>query len=119
MRSTSSRIESMANAFQPTRLWHLASWQRDFPAAVEQGVTAVLPAYRKRGIAHWLKAALLDKLVQEQPAARYVRTGNAASNTAMLKTNADMGFAIISEDMWWELELTQVQRYLHTSRINT
>jgi mycothiol synthase len=92
-----------------------ASWQRDYPATVEQGVTAVLPADRKRGFAHWLKAALLDKLVREQPTARFVRTGNAASNTAMLKTNADMGFVIISEDMWWELELTSVQHYLRKS----
>lgn len=89
-----------------------ASWQRDYPATVEQGVTAVLPAYRKRGLAHWVKAALLDKLIQDQCAARFVRTGNAASNTPMLKTNADMGFTIISEDMWWELELARVQHYL-------
>jgi len=35
----------------------------------------------------------------------------------MLKTNADLGFAIISEDMWWELKLARVQLYLRTSHI--
>ncbi|MDQ2998737.1 MAG: GNAT family N-acetyltransferase, partial [Chloroflexota bacterium] len=34
-----------------------ASWQRDNPTTVEQGVTAVLPAYRRCGFAHWVKAA--------------------------------------------------------------
>jgi mycothiol synthase len=93
-----------------------ASWHRDHPETVEQGITAVLPAYRNRGFAHWLKAALLDKLAQEQRAAQFVRTGNAASNARMLKVNADMGFTIISEDMWWELELARVQHYLDTAQ---
>ena len=35
---------------------------------------------------------MLDKLRREQPAAVFVRTGNAASNMPMLKVNDDLGF---------------------------
>lgn len=88
------------------------SWNPQNPASVEQGTTAVLPAYRKRGFGHWLKVSLLDRLRREQPAARFVRTGNAADNLPMLNLNRDLGFKIISEDTWWEIPLENVQRYL-------
>lgn len=88
------------------------TWSMESPASIEQGVTGVLPGYRRRGLGHWLKAALLDKLIREQPPARFVRTGNAADNTAMLRLNQDLGFQTISEDVWWELRLEQALRYL-------
>lgn len=59
---------------------------------------------------------MLDQLLREQPAARFVRTGNAASNTAMLNVNHDLGFQVISDDMWWELDIHQIQQYLHPAQ---
>lgn len=94
-----------------------ATWNGDHPESVEQGITVVLPAYRRRGLAHWMKAALLDRLVQEQPASRFVRTGNATSNSAMLKVNYDIGFRVISEDMWWEIDLHNAQQYLYNRHV--
>jgi len=38
------------------------TWNPADPEQIEQGVTGVLPAYRKRGLGHWLKAAMLHKL---------------------------------------------------------
>jgi mycothiol synthase len=90
------------------------SWHKHTPEQVEQGVTGVLPAYRKRGIGHWVKAALLSKLARHLPEARFVRTGNPLSNTAMLGVNYDLGFKTISEDVWWELRLEQVRHYLES-----
>lgn len=90
------------------------SWHQHNPEQVEQGVTGVLPAYRKRGLGHWVKAALLGKLARNLPEARFVRTGNPLSNTAMLRVNYDLGFKTISEDVWWELRLEQVRHYLES-----
>ena len=90
------------------------SWHQHNPEQVEQGVTGVLPAYRKRGLGHWVKAALLSKLARDLPEARFVRTGNPLSNTAMLGVNYDLGFKSISEDLWWELRLEQVRYYLES-----
>lgn len=88
------------------------TWMAQYPEQVEQGITAVLPTYRNRGLGRWLKAAMLDKLLHEQPAAQVVRTGNAASNAPMLNINKALGFKPISEDVWWEMRLERVQDYL-------
>ncbi len=90
------------------------TWNPADPEQVEQGVTGVLPAYRKRGLGHWLKAAMLHKLIDEQPqfGMRVIRTGNATSNTAMLNLNHDLGFRTISADTWWQMNLAQVQKYV-------
>lgn len=90
------------------------SWHQYDSAQIEQGVTGVLPPYRKRGLGHWLKAALLSKLARDLPEARFVRTGNPLSNTAMLGVNYDLGFKTISEDVWWELRLEQARHYLES-----
>jgi GNAT superfamily N-acetyltransferase len=90
------------------------SWRQEHPEQVEQGVTGVLPGYRKRGLGHWVKAALLTKLARELPTARFVRTGNPLNNTAMIHVNDDLGFKTISEDVWWELHLEDVQQYLQS-----
>jgi len=89
-------------------------WNPADPEQIEQGVTGVLLAYRKHGLGHWLKAAMLHKLIHEQPqpGVRVLRTGNAASNTAMLNLNHDLGFRTISADIWWQMSLAQVQEYL-------
>jgi GNAT superfamily N-acetyltransferase len=95
------------------------TWNPADPEQIEQGVTGVLPAYRKRDFGHWLKAAMLHKLVDEQPrlGARVVRTGNATSNAAMLNLNYDLGFKTISADTWWQMSSAQVRTYLRAKGV--
>lgn len=91
------------------------SWNTQQPEIVEQGITVVVPEHRQRGLGRWLKAAMAKKIVQELPEARFVHTGNAATNDAMLKINYELGFAPLSEDTWWEISVAQVREYLQKS----
>lgn len=78
-------------------------------------MTGVFPAYRKRGLGRWLKAAMLDAVLRERPQVRLVRTSNADSNTAMLAINRALGFKPYLAESFWQVETDTVLRYLDTS----
>ena len=59
-----------------------------------QGGTAVDPAHRNNGLGRWLKAAMLQRLVEQRPSVKYVDTWNAGSNEPMLNINIALGFAV-------------------------
>jgi mycothiol synthase len=59
---------------------------------IQQQFTGVLPTARGRGIGKWIKAAMLLHIKELYPDAQWVATGNAQSNTPMLKINRDLGF---------------------------
>jgi hypothetical protein len=63
-------------------------------------------------LGRWLKAAMLDKVLKERPQVKYVRTGNADSNAAMLKINTELGFKPYTADAIWQVELQKVLDYL-------
>ena len=87
-------------------------WSPFEPPVVEQGMTCVLPDYRNHGLGRWIKAALLESVIDERPEVQRVRTGNATTNTPMLKINRELGFSsrMIRKD--WQIDLSQVQSYL-------
>lgn len=66
--------------------------RRRTPALSEQGDTAVVAAHRGRGLGLWLKAAMLRHLQQTRPDVTGLLTGNAASNTHMLRINVRLGY---------------------------
>jgi mycothiol synthase len=84
----------------------------DRPAMVGQGFTGVLPAHRGLGLGHWLKAAMLDRLLVNHPEAKIIRTGNANSNAPMLKINQEMGFKPYMSTTIWQVEVDKVKEYL-------
>jgi GNAT superfamily N-acetyltransferase len=59
-------------------------------AHLNTGLTAVLPEYRRKGIALALKLRVLDYAISVS--APEVRTDNATTNTGMLAINAALGF---------------------------
>lgn len=87
-------------------------WNPNRPAILNQGMTGVLPPYRKRGLGRWLKAAMLNKVLQERPQVQFIRTGNADSNAPMLKINHALGFKPYLADIEWQVPTEQVAAYL-------
>lgn len=75
----------------------------DHPLLIEQDNTAVDPPHRGRGLAKFVKAANLLRVLDERPGAGHVQTWNAESNAAMLAVNVGLGFVPV--DGWDEWEL--------------
>jgi GNAT superfamily N-acetyltransferase len=67
-------------------------WQGYVRDLVWQGGTAVDPAHRNNGLGRWLKAAMLQRLLDERPEVAKVDTWNAGSNEPMLAINVALGF---------------------------
>jgi GNAT superfamily N-acetyltransferase len=87
-------------------------WNPHKPTFAQQGITAVWPQYRGKRLGRWLKARLLEKLVQERPQVTIVRTENADSNDAMLKINTELGFKPYLAELVWQVPTETVKAYL-------
>lgn len=89
-------------------------WNPNRPEVLRQDMTGVFPQYRNRGLGRWLKAAMLEKVLKERPQVKYVRTGNADSNAAMLKINTALGFKPYMADALWQVDLQTALAYLQS-----
>jgi RimJ/RimL family protein N-acetyltransferase len=87
-------------------------WSPSAPQILNQVHTGVLPAYRGRGLARWLKAGMLDRVLRERPEVRFVRTSNADSNASMVRINEALGFRPYSSQTIWQAELAKIETYL-------
>ena len=87
-------------------------WKAGRGEIVTQADTGVSPAFRGRGLGRWLKAAMLDRIVRERVGAKFVRTGNADSNAAMLGINRALGFTPYVSRCVWQLDTAKALAYL-------
>ena len=78
----------------------------------EQANTAVLPAHRGRGLATWLKAAMLARVCAERPDVQEIRTANFADNAAMLAINRRLGFAPVVTATAWQVSVARAHSRL-------
>jgi mycothiol synthase len=78
------------------------SWTKNRASIVSQGSTGVKPEHRNHGLGRWLKAANVQRLLEVNPEAKFIRTGNADSNAPMLKINFEMGFKPYVASIVWQ-----------------
>jgi GNAT superfamily N-acetyltransferase len=88
------------------------TWSPHRPFLASQGLTGVLPAYRGRGLGRLLKAAMLERVRNERPEVRLVRTENADSNAAMLGINRALGFRPYASETVWQVPVERAEAYL-------
>ena len=88
------------------------SWSPHRPEIISQGGTGVFPEFRGLGLGRWLKAAMLARILEDRPEAKFVRTGNADSNAAMLGINHALGFKPYISRCVWQLEVGKALAYL-------
>jgi mycothiol synthase len=55
---------------------------------------------------------MLDKVLKERPEVKYVRTGNADTNAAVLKINNELGLKPYMDSTLWQVEIERVLEYL-------
>jgi mycothiol synthase len=79
---------------------------------VYQGGTGVTAKHRGHRLGLWMKAVMLDRILHERPAAKFIRTGNANSNAQMLAINTDLGFTYAWSSKLWQLPLAEARTSL-------
>jgi mycothiol synthase len=82
-------------------------WHHNRPKIIQQWGTGVNPAYRGHGLGAWLKAAMLERIMQQRPTVDRIRTGNADSNAPMLKINHALGFKPFLDRTEWQINVQQ------------
>lgn len=79
---------------------------------IGQIFTGVKEEYRRKGKAKWLKADMLFFIRDNFPKTRFIGSGNAELNAAMLSINERMGFKQISQLWWFDFNLEDVRAKL-------
>jgi GNAT superfamily N-acetyltransferase len=82
------------------------------PWVIWQGGTAVIRDHRGHKLGLWMKAVMLERILRELPAAKYIRTGNANTNAQMLDINADLGFRLAWQSALWQLPIANAKKVL-------
>lgn len=82
------------------------------PDLAWQWDTGVHPDHRNRGLGRWLKAAMIEHIVDQYPDVERIDTENAGSNEPMLNINFTMGFKPIHDVHVWQGELSSAKKRL-------
>ena len=88
------------------------SWLPSEPDTVSQGNTGVRHEHRGHALGKWLKATMLQRIFDERPEAKDIRTANADSNDAMLAINNALGFEVVSTITNWQADAASVRKLL-------
>ena len=78
------------------------------PAWGLQELTAVAREHRGHRLGLLVKAAMLELLAGREPAVTRIVTGNADANQHMIAINAQLGFEVVDEYAYWELDVRQI-----------
>lgn len=87
------------------------AYQRLHPAMAYQWDTGVDPAHRNRGLGRWLKASMMEFLLDNYPAIEVLETENAESNGPMLNINVEMGYRPAHEQVIYQGDIDSVLEF--------
>jgi hypothetical protein len=59
-----------------------------------------------------MKAVMLERILRERPAVKFIRTGNANVNEHMLAINTQLGFKHAWSNTLWQLPLAEARTSL-------
>jgi len=76
----------------------------DEPYHIIQELTAVLPAYRGRGLGKWLKAEMAYSIRECYPEACFIDTLNTNHNAPIMAINEQMGFKPYRAENYYEYD---------------
>jgi GNAT superfamily N-acetyltransferase len=85
------------------------TFEPDDPSTALQQNTGIDPAHRRRGLAKWAKAMMLERIRDAGPEVRRIRTANAFSNGPMLAVNDALGFEVVSTCTDWQADVVEVR----------
>lgn len=86
------------------------------PHLIWQQGTAVTGAHRGHKLGLWMKAVMLERILEVRTGARYIRTGNANTNAQMLAINTQLGFMPAWSEALWQLTLTDARKAVGLER---
>jgi len=84
----------------------------DSPEDVYQAMTGVVPEYRGRGLAKWLKAAIFVKVGEEYPASKTFFSEMRAVNDPILAINREMGYESEGHGHELRVELSALRKFV-------
>jgi mycothiol synthase len=93
------------------------SFRGSDPDSVYQAATIVHRNYRGLGLAKWLKAAMLQKIMSELPNVQELHTGNASWNQPILSLNRALGFQPWVTATAWRLDVARARDAVQASAI--
>lgn len=90
-------------------------WQPKSPDTIVTDNTVVRPEFRGRSLGLWMKACMIDKMLDEWTEAREIHTTTTYPNAAMDSVDERVGFAPYVHNTVWHLEVEAVQSWLRSS----
>ncbi len=80
------------------------------PWVIWQEGTAVTREHRGHRLGLWMKEVMLERILRELPAVKYIRTGNANTNAQMLGINTQLGFTMAWQSTLWQLPIADARK---------
>ena len=85
---------------------------------IYQELTGVLEEFRGKGLGKWLKSEMLYFIHKKYPNVKYISTGNADANAAMLSINTRMGFKFHEEIRTYKFKIDNLEKRIAEIEMN-